>query len=163
MSISWRWGAGRYTSSLLVMKVVVQRVAKARVAVQDKLLSEIGNGMVILLGIKKGDTEHQARKLAERCSHVRIFEDSGGKFNLSIKDIQGEALVVSQFTLLADTSRGRRPSFTDAEDPHVAEPIYECFISALNAFGVPTKSGRFGERMVVSLDNRGPVTIIMEE
>jgi len=144
------------------MKVVIQRVTKAKVTVKETIISDIGQGVLILLGIKKGDTESQARKLAERCTHLRIFEDSDGKFNLSIKDMHGEALVVSQFTLLADTSRGRRPSFTEAEDPSKAEKLYEIFISALNTLGIPTKGGSFGERMLVSLDNQGPVTIIME-
>ncbi len=145
------------------MKAVIQRVSKAHVTVKDKLVSEIGNGLMILIGIKKGDKENHAKELAEKCANLRIFEDSDGKFNLSIKDVNGNALVVSQFTLLADTAHGRRPSFTDAEGPVNAKKLYEYFISTLNSLGIPTKGGIFGERMLVSLENRGPVTIIMEE
>jgi D-tyrosyl-tRNA(Tyr) deacylase len=145
------------------MKVVIQRVAQAKVIVGDRVVSEIKHGLLILLGIKKGDTEQKAQTLAERCSNLRIFEDESGKFNLSVKDRRGGALVVSQFTLLADTSRGRRPSFIDAEEPGRAKAIYEFFIATLNHLGIPTQGGCFGERMLVSLDNQGPVTIIMEE
>lgn len=144
------------------MKVVIQRVTKAKVTVKEKLVSEIGNGMLILLGVKKGDSESQARELAEKCLNVRVFEDNNGKFNLSLKDIKGEALVISQFTLLADTSRGRRPSFTYAEEPQKAKQLYGFFITTLTQLGIPTKGGIFGERMVISLDNNGPVTIVME-
>lgn len=144
------------------MKAILQRVKSARVTVMDRLISEIGQGLLILLGVKSGDTEEQANELAQKCANLRIFEDSNGKFNLSILDIKGEALTVSQFTLLADVSRGRRPSFTDAEAPQRAKELCEFFITKLNEFGVPTKSGIFGERMIVSLDNNGPVTIILE-
>jgi len=145
------------------MKAVIQRVARAKVNIKDSLISEIGPGILILLGIKKGDTENQATQLAKRCVNLRIFEDTAGRFNLSVKEIKGEALVVSQFTLLADTSRGRRPSFTDAEVPERANKLYEFFITALTNLGVPTKGGVFGGKMVVSLENKGPVTIIMEQ
>lgn len=144
------------------MKAVLQRVKRAEVRVREKVISEIKEGLLILLGIKKGDSEEQMKELAQACVNLRIFEDENGKFNLSLKDIGGEILVVSQFTLLADTSRGRRPSFTDAEEPVRAEQLYEGFISELRNMGIPAKSGVFGERMVVSLDNNGPVTIIME-
>ena len=144
------------------MNVVIQRVTKAKVTVKEKLVSEIGTGMLILLGVKKGDSESQARELAEKCLNVRVFEDNNGKFNLSLRDIKGEALVISQFTLLADTSRGRRPSFTDAEEPQKAKQLYEFFITTLTQLEIPTKGGIFGERMVISLDNNGPVTIVME-
>jgi len=144
------------------VKVVIQRVTEAKVLVKEELISEIGHGMVILLGVKKGDTEKHARALADRCIHMRIFEDQKGRFNLSLKDIKGEALVVSQFTLLADTSRGRRPSFTDAEEPAKAKQLYEFFISRLNQLGIPTQGGIFAERMKVSLENNGPVTIVTE-
>jgi len=145
------------------MKAVIQKVSKAHVIVKDKLVTEIGNGLMILLGIKKGDQEKQAKDLAEKCANLRIFEDNKGKFNLSVKDVNGNALVVSQFTLLADTSHGRRPSFINAEGPENAKKLYEYFISTLNSLGIPTKGGIFGERMLVSLENRGPVTIILEE
>jgi D-tyrosyl-tRNA(Tyr) deacylase len=144
------------------VKVVIQRVTDAKVVVREKLISEIGPGIVILLGIKKGDTEKEVRTLAERCMNIRIFEDQKGKFNFSLKDIEGEALVISQFTLLADTSHGRRPSFTDAEEPEKAKQLYECFISALNERGIPARGGIFAERMKVFLKNDGPVTIVME-
>jgi len=144
------------------VKIIIQRVNKAKVTVEEKLISEIGPGILVLLGIKKGDTESQLKQLAQRCVNLRIFEDNNGKSNLSLCDIKGEALVVSQFTLLADTSRGRRPSFTDAEEPEKAKRLYELFISILNHLGTPTKGGVFGERMIVSLENNGPVTIIME-
>ncbi len=144
------------------MKAVLQRVKRAEVKIGDKLIAEIGEGLLILLGVKRGDTEKQAENLAETCVNLRIFEDSNGKFNLSLKDINGEALVVSQFTLLADTSRGRRPSFTNAEEPESAKRLYEYFIESLKKIGISTKSGVFGERMLVSLANNGPVTIILE-
>ncbi|MGQ9702624.1 MAG: D-aminoacyl-tRNA deacylase [bacterium] len=144
------------------MRAVLQRVKRAEVRVGERVISEINEGLLILLGIKKGDSERQIAELAQRCINLRIFEDEHGKFNLSLKDIGGEVLVVSQFTLLADTSRGRRPSFTDAEEPARAKKLYEDFISTLNSIGVTAKSGVFGERMIVSLDNYGPVTVIME-
>lgn len=145
------------------MIAVLQRVLKARVTVEEKPVSEIGPGLLILLGIRKGDTEDQARGLSQRCANVRIFEDPGGKFNLSLLDVKGHALVVSQFTLLADTARGRRPSFTDAEAPERAKNLYEFFIEQLKRTGLAVQGGIFGERMVVALHNNGPVTIIMEE
>lgn len=144
------------------MKAVLQRVKRAEVIIGDKTISRIGEGLLILLGVKKGDTEETAEDLAQTCVNLRIFEDSNGKFNLSLKDINGEALVVSQFTLLADTSRGRRPSFTNAEEPERAQRLYEFFIERLKNNGITTKSGVFGERMLVSLENNGPVTIILE-
>ena len=145
------------------MIAVIQRVAKANVTIRGKIISEIEKGLVILLGIKKGDSEEKTERLAQRCVHLRIFEDSSSKFNLSLKDVGGEALVVSQFTLLADTSRGRRPSFTDAEEPQQSNKLYESFIRSIEEQGIKTQTGVFGERMLVSLENNGPVTIILEE
>ncbi len=145
------------------MTAVIQRVSHAKVIIENKLISEIGNGLMILLGIKKGDKEESVQTMAEKCANSRIFEDHDGKFNLSVRDVQGEVLVVSQFTLLADTSRGRRPSFINAEEPEKAKKLYENFIKALNDLEVPTKGGVFGKRMLLSIENRGPVTIIMEE
>jgi D-tyrosyl-tRNA(Tyr) deacylase len=145
------------------MVALIQRVSKAQVRVDGRIISSIKEGMLVLLGIRKGDTKDQAVKLAERCVNLRIFEDSGGKFNLSLKDTDGAALVVSQFTLLADTVRGRRPSFTDAEEPERSNELYELFIRAISDCGIETRGGVFGARMLVSLDNDGPVTIIMEE
>lgn len=144
------------------MKAVIQRVSRAKVSVKDKIISQINDGLMILLGVAKGDTEHQTKDLARKCANIRIFEDQNGKFNLSIRDMDAEALVVSQFTLIADTSHGRRPSFTNAEEPERAKELYELFIAELNKLEVPTKGGIFGERMVISLNNNGPVTIIME-
>lgn len=144
------------------MKAIVQRVSSAHVQVGDATVARIEKGIVILLGIKKGDTEQQAQVIARKCADLRIFEDENGKFNHSARDVQAEAIVVSQFTLLADTSRGRRPSFTDAEVPERAEHLYEFFGRALSEQGVPTQHGVFGARMVVSLDNDGPVTILLE-
>lgn len=145
------------------MVAVVQRVAEAKVSVREQTISSIGQGMLILLGIKKGDDQVKARRLAERCVNLRIFEDAQGKFNHSLKDIEGSALVVSQFTLIADTSRGRRPSFTDAEAPERARAIYEDFIATFGSHGVTAEGGAFREHMSVSLVNDGPVTIILEE
>lgn len=145
------------------MITVIQRVKNARVSVNRRIVSEIGEGLVLLLGIRKGDNPEKAERLAERCVHMRIFEDTEGRFNLSLKDISGEALVVSQFTLLADTSRGRRPSFSDAEEPARSKELYDLFVQKLSTCGIQTKAGVFGERMLVSLDNNGPVTIIVEE
>jgi D-tyrosyl-tRNA(Tyr) deacylase len=145
------------------MIALIQRVSRAKVSVDSRTISNINEGMLILLGIRKGDTADQANRLAERCVNLRIFEDSNGKFNFSLKDISGEALVVSQFTLLADTARGRRPSFGDAEEPEKSEELYDLFIKAINKSGVRARGGIFGARMLVSLDNNGPVTIELEE
>ncbi len=145
------------------MIAVIQRVAEAKVCTGLQIVSSIGTGLLILLGVKKGDDEIRAKRLAERCMNLRVFEDDHGKFNYSIKDVSGEALVVSQFTLLADVSRGRRPSFTEAEEPRLAERLYEVFTGILNDSGVVAKTGVFGERMSVTLVNDGPVTIILEE
>lgn len=145
------------------MIALLQRVSRAEVSTDSRTISNINEGLLILLGIRKGDTADQANRLADRCVNLRIFEDSNGKFNFSLKDISGEALVVSQFTLLADTARGRRPSFSDAEEPAKSKELYELFIKAINKSGVQARGGIFGARMLVSLDNNGPVTITMEE
>ncbi len=145
------------------MTAVVQRVSRAEVSVDSRTISRISEGLLILLGIRKGDTIDQVERLAQRCVNLRIFEDLHGKFNFSLKDVKGEALVVSQFTLLADTARGRRPSFSAAETPERSRDLYEKFIEIINKCGIPARGGVFGSRMLVSLDNNGPVTIIMEE
>ncbi|UCD05944.1 MAG: D-tyrosyl-tRNA(Tyr) deacylase [candidate division WOR-3 bacterium] len=145
------------------MIAVIQRVREAEVCVGEKMQSNIGRGILVLLGVKRGDDEATARRLAERCMNLRIFEDEQGKFNHSLKDIGGEALIVSQFTLLADTSRGRRPSFSNAEEPKLAEVLYGSFIDAFTYSGITARSGSFGDRMSVALVNEGPVTIILEE
>lgn len=148
---------------MIRMKAVIQRVSQSQVTVGGSVVSTIKNGLLIFLGVKKGDTEEHATKLADRCLNMRIFEDTDNKFNLSVIDVHGDVLVVPQFTLLADTSHGRRPSFIDAEEPHEAERLYRFFIKTLNRVGITAKGGRFGESMLVSLQNRGPVTIIVEE
>ena len=144
------------------MRALIQRVSKAGVAVNGQTISSIGKGLLILLGVGHGDGEEQARFLAEKIANLRIFEDEQGKTNLSVLDVQGEALVVSQFTLYADTRKGRRPSFTDAALPEIAEPLVERFVEFLRGHGVPTQSGQFGAHMEVEIHNDGPVTIWLE-
>ncbi|MGD0807321.1 MAG: D-aminoacyl-tRNA deacylase [Anaerolineales bacterium] len=142
--------------------MVIQRVLQAEVSVADESIAHIGRGFLILLGIAPGDGRPEAEYLAEKCAFLRIFEDSEGKTNLSIQDINGEALVVSQFTLFADARKGRRPSFTDAAPPEAAEPLVRYFVQRLNALGVPTRTGSFGAHMQVELVNDGPFTILLE-
>ncbi len=144
------------------MKAVIQRVNKASVTVDGSQVAEIQKGLLVLLGVKKGDTDEKMQELADRCANLRIFEDDNGKCNLSLIDTKGEALVVSQFTLLADATKGRRPSFSDAEEPERAKKLYESFIICLRELGIQVKGGVFGARMLVSLDNNGPVTLILE-
>ena len=145
------------------MRALLQRVDHARVSVNGKTLAECGQGLVILLGVGQGDGEEQARFLVEKISNLRIFEDQDGKFNLSILDIHGEAIVVSQFTLYADAHKGRRPSFVHAAPPEIASPLVEFFAQMLSAQGVPTQTGEFGAHMVVEIHNDGPVTIWLEK
>lgn len=144
------------------MRAVVQKVRQGAVSVAGSLIAEIGTGYVILLGVGRGDTEAEARWLAEKIAVLRIFEDDSGKSNLSILDIGGEAIVVSQFTLYADSTKGRRPSFIHAAPPEVAEPLVDRFQEFLQAQGVPCQAGRFGGHMLVEIDNDGPVTILLE-
>lgn len=145
------------------MRALLQRVKQSRVTVDGKTLAEIGHGLVILLGVGHGDGEEQAYFLAEKIANLRIFEDEQGKSNLSILDVGGEALVVSQFTLYADTRKGRRPSFTDAALPEDAEPLVERFAGLLRQQGILTKMGEFGAHMLVEIHNDGPVTIWLEK
>lgn len=144
------------------MKAVIQRVSQASVTVEGQVSGEIEQGLLILLGIAPEDTPMAAEQLAEKIVHLRIFEDSNEKMNLSLLDIGGEALVVSQFTLYADTSRGRRPSFIGAAGPDQAEPLVGEFVKFLSQRGVPTQTGVFGAHMSVALVNDGPVTILLE-
>jgi len=144
------------------MRAVIQRVSQGSVIVDEEIVAEIGKGLVILLGIGPEDNMGIAEQLADKISTLRIFEDPEGKMNLSIQDIGGKAIVVSQFTLYADTNKGRRPSFIGAAKPDLAEPLVEDFSRMLVDRGVPTQTGIFGAHMKVSLVNNGPVTIIME-
>jgi D-tyrosyl-tRNA(Tyr) deacylase len=144
------------------MRAVVQRVAQARVKVGDEVVGQIDKGLLILLGITHGDTERQARWLADKIAGLRIFNDSDEKMNLSLADVQGGMLIVSQFTLYGDCRKGRRPSFIEAADPKLAEPLYEFFANCIRALGIPVATGRFGAMMQVELINDGPVTLIVE-
>ncbi|MEW5872689.1 MAG: D-aminoacyl-tRNA deacylase [Chloroflexota bacterium] len=144
------------------MRVVLQRVSSGRVSIEGRGVAEIGPGVVILLGVGPQDGEEQARYLVEKIANLRIFEDEQGKINRSLLEVGGSAIVVSQFTLYADTRKGRRPSFTDAAAPEVARPLVDRFAELLNAQGVPTQTGEFGAHMLVEIANDGPVTIWME-
>jgi len=144
------------------LKAVIQRVSRASVQVEGKTVGAIGRGLVVLLGVAQGDGVDDARRLAQKTAEMRIFEDPEGRFNLSLLDTGGEALVVSQFTLLADTRRGRRPSFTEAAPPEVAEALVGEFEEALRGLGVTVAGGRFRAHMQVDLVNDGPVTIIID-
>jgi len=144
------------------MRALVQRVRFANVTVEGEAISEIGCGLLILLGIAKGDTAADADWLAGKCARLRIFEDEAGKMNRSVLDIGGAALVVSQFTLYGDTRRGNRPGFDAAALPADAEPLYEHFKAALAALGIPVRGGQFGADMQVTLQNDGPVTLMLE-
>lgn len=145
------------------MRAVVQRVTRASVVVEGQTVGAIGRGLMILLGVAHGDGEEQAGWLAQKIAGLRIFEDDEGKMNLSLLDVGGSALVVSQFTLYADSRKGRRPSFTDAARPEVAEPLCDRFASLLREKGVAqVETGVFGAYMQVEIHNDGPVTLILE-
>ncbi|HTM01755.1 MAG TPA: D-aminoacyl-tRNA deacylase [Candidatus Omnitrophota bacterium] len=144
------------------MRALLQRVSRAAVRVEDEEIARIGAGLLILLGVAASDPDAAAPRLAERCALLRIFEDEAGRMNRSVIDVAGEALVVSQFTLVADVSRGRRPGFDPAAPPAAAEAAYERFCAALEAAGVPVRRGRFGASMRVELVNEGPATFLLE-
>lgn len=144
------------------VRAVLQRVSRAAVIIDGQRVAAIGRGLCILLGVAQRDGSEDANQLAKKTAELRIFPDAQGRFNLSLLDVGGEALVVSQFTLLADTRKGRRPSFMEAAPPEIAEPLVEAFAQALRELGVPVQTGRFGAHMLVEIHNDGPVTIIMD-
>jgi len=144
------------------MKACVQRVSRAKVTVAGEVCGEIGKGMLVLLGVATGDKESDAHQLADKIGGLRIFEDQQKKMNLSLGDIDGAMLVVSQFTLLGDCRKGRRPSFDAAAPPETAEKLYEKFVQCVSAQGIPVYTGRFREHMEVELLNDGPVTLLLD-
>ncbi len=144
------------------MRAVVQRVSRAGVSVDDEQIARIDTGLLVLLGVDAGDDEGQADYLVEKISGLRIFEDTSGKMNLSVQDIAGELLVVSQFTLLADCRKGRRPGFSKAARPEIAEPLCGYFVEQLRQQGLAVQTGRFQAEMAVALVNDGPVTILLD-
>jgi D-tyrosyl-tRNA(Tyr) deacylase len=144
------------------MIALLQRVSRAEVAVGEETVGRIGKGLLVFLGVERSDREIDANKLAERLVELRIFDDDAGKMNRNIAEASGEILLVSQFTLAADLSRGRRPSFDSAASPDLAESLYRVLIDALAQLGIPTATGRFGAKMAVTLCNDGPVTFIVK-
>ncbi len=144
------------------MRAVIQRVKKGQVSVDHKVIASIGEGLVILLGIQMEDTRKKADQLVRKISNLRIFSDAEGKMNLSLLDIKGSAIVVSQFTLMADTRKGNRPSFVKAAPPDIASPLVDYFITAMRDAGVNTQAGEFAAHMLVEIHNNGPVTILLE-
>ena len=144
------------------MRLVIQRVSEASVSVDGENVGAIGTGLLVLVGVRDGDDEETAQRLATKTAELRIFPDDAGRFNRSLVDVGGEALVVSQFTLYGDTRKGRRPSFNDAARPEVAEPLISAYVWALAAHGIRVAKGRFGAHMEVSLVNDGPVTLVID-
>jgi D-tyrosyl-tRNA(Tyr) deacylase len=144
------------------MRAVVQLVKKASVTVDQSMISEIGPGLLVLLGVHKNDTARDARILAEKIAHLRIFPDQGKLMNLSVLDVEGEILVVSQFTLYGDCRKGRRPSYSEAAPPELAEELYEMFIRETAKLNIPVASGKFQAMMDVQLVNQGPVTLLLD-
>ena len=144
------------------MRAVIQRVSSARVIIEEKEYSRIGNGLLVLLGVEKEDTAEDAEMLARRIVELRIFEDDAGKMNRAIAEVGGQILAVSQFTLLGDCRRGRRPSFDPAAPPDVARSLYEKFVSEIGGLGIPVSTGVFQAMMNVELTNQGPVTFILD-
>lgn len=145
------------------MKALIQRVKRASVTIDGELYSKIGTGMLVLLGVEKGDTKDNAEKLAEKLSKLRIYEDENEKMNLSILDVKGEMLVVSQFTLCGDCKKGTRPSFDKSAHPQIANELYEYFVEQVKAFQIPCQTGKFAAMMDVELINDGPVTFMVEK
>jgi len=144
------------------LRAVIQRASSGRVTVESRTVGEIGSGLVVLLGVAEGDGEDEARWIASKIVDLRIFEDADGKMNLSLADVGGEVLLVSQFTLLADCRRGRRPSFVGAARPEEGERLYALVRSLIEEEGVDVATGRFGARMLVEIENEGPVTIVLD-
>lgn len=144
------------------MRAVVQRVSRARVVIGQETAAAVGAGLCVLLGVAQDDTAAVAERLAGKIGRLRIFEDEAGRFDRSLLDVGGEALVVSQFTLIADTAKGNRPSFGDAARPEEAEPLYDRFCEALRELGLSVQTGSFGARMRVELVNDGPVTVVLD-
>jgi D-tyrosyl-tRNA(Tyr) deacylase len=144
------------------MKALVQRVARASVSVNGKIVGKIGPGLVVFLGVAQGDSKEDASYLANKVVNLRIFADESSKFALSALDTRGDILIVSQFTLLADTHKGRRPDFTDAAPPDLAKELYEFFVEQVRATGLKVETGLFQEHMLVEIHNNGPVTILLE-
>lgn len=144
------------------MRVCLQRVSEASVQVDGQTVGQIGPGLVVLLGIGKQDTSHEVKQLVDKIVNLRIFADQQEKMNLSLLDVEGQMLVISQFTLWGDCRKGRRPSFVEAADPQLAEPLYEEFAQEVRSRGVTVATGRFGAMMQVSLVNDGPVTLVIE-
>ena len=144
------------------MKALLQRVTEASVSVASEVVGRIGQGLVVFVGVASGDTERDAQYLAQRTVNLRIFSDKEGRFNLSVLDIKGELLVVSQFTLLADTRKGRRPSFIEAAPPAQAEALFEQFVQQARTTGLKIETGRFQQHMQVKIHNDGPVTILLD-
>jgi D-tyrosyl-tRNA(Tyr) deacylase len=144
------------------VRAVVQRVSRACVRVNGKTVGEIGAGLTVLLGVRKGDSEQEVRRLADKCLNLRIFENEEGKFDRSVLDVRGDLLVVSQFTLLGDCRRGRRPDFTDAAPSNEAEALYARFADLLRLSGLKVETGTFGAQMDVEIHNDGPVTLILD-
>ncbi len=144
------------------MRAVVQRTLNSSVAIEGQVTAEIGPGLTILLGIKKGDQEKDADYLMDKIINLRIFADEAGRMNLSLIDVQGEVMLISQFTLYGDAKHGRRPGFTDAEDPEAAEPLFQYCIRNIKNRGIKIKTGIFGAHMKISIENDGPCTILLD-
>jgi D-aminoacyl-tRNA deacylase len=144
------------------VKALLQRVTHASVAISGQIVGSIHNGLVVLVGVAAGDTTRDAQYLAQKTAELRIFTDSDGKFNLSALDVRGELLIISQFTLLADTRKGRRPSFTDAAAPAQAEELFNFFVEEARRTGLKVETGRFQQHMLVEIHNDGPVTVLLD-